>query len=483
MSGRDRVAHACFVLLGALLVVVCSFGEVWRYAAITVANLVPLVIIAVRLRRLDGSERRSMAVAFAGVAVLLGHNVRNQAALATTGAPAGGAVAGVTLALGYLLLLVGAALATLPIARRDRGGMLDAAVVGLAAASLMWAAVLQPAHARLGSSAARTANELVLVLLVTALTGLVVRALVVAREARATTLLLLLAVCSTNLAVIVFTLTEDPATGLSSWWASALCVLALLAFGRALAHPSVRSIGGSASRPRGLTPARLVFIGGALAVNPALAGAQGALGHPVDIELLSIASLVVVPLVVLRIGQLARGYADTAQRLHDLASLDELTGLPNRRAMTAHLTALLTRVADGTSAGAVVLYLDLDEFKSTNDTYGHATGDRVLRAIGSRLRASLRSTDLVARCGGDEFVVVLEGEPEVVEPAVIRALERVLAEPVLLGDVVASGRASIGVARARSGECVTAEALLTCADRQMYQVKRSAAGRSSTGSC
>ena len=476
MSRRDQAAHVSYGLLCVLLVVACSRDETWRYAAITAANVVPVLVLLVQLRSGTFADRSSWTITFGGVGILLAHNVRNQVVLATTGSPARDVLADGTLALGYLLLLAGAALATLPIARRDLGGMLDAAVIGLASASLVWAVVLQPAHVRLGSSATRTAYELCLVLLVTALAGLVLRAFVVVRAARVTTLLLLLAMASTNLADIVFTLTEDQTTGLSSWWASALCVVALLSFGSALAHPSAGGLAGPEPRPRGLTRARLTFIAIALSVNPAVAGIRALLGGPVDVVLLSIGSQLMVPLVVLRIALLARGYADTAERLHDLASRDELTGLPNRRALTAHLAELLDRIAAGSSPGAVVLYLDLDDFKEVNDTHGHATGDRVLYDVGSRVRACIRSTDLVARCGGDEFVVVLEGDPAVVEAAVVASLGRALAEPVVVGSVVASGRASIGVARVRTGESMAAETLLARADVDMYRVKR-ASGR------
>ena len=203
-----------------------------------------------------------------------------------------------------------------------------------------------------------------------------------------------------------------------------------------------------------------------------MAGVQAMAGHPVDVALLCVSSLLLVPLVLWRIGLLASWHADAARRLHDLASLDELTGLPNRRTMTAHLESTLERLAAGTSPGAVVLYLDLDDFKAVNDTYGHVVGDRLLQAVATRVKACVRSCDVVARFGGDEFVVVLEGAPQDIEAVVLPGLERAMAEPVTIDAVVVSEPASIGVATIRPGERVDAETVLRRADAEMYRVKR-----------
>jgi diguanylate cyclase (GGDEF)-like protein/PAS domain S-box-containing protein len=95
----------------------------------------------------------------------------------------------------------------------------------------------------------------------------------------------------------------------------------------------------------------------------------------------------------------------TEQRLVELAHNDELTGLPNRRKFVAELkTALTAAGRDG--YGLAVHFLDLDDFKYVNDTYGHEIGDRLLVAVAERLRTALRDSDIVSRFGGDEFLIL-----------------------------------------------------------------------------
>ena len=134
------------------------------------------------------------------------------------------------------------------------------------------------------------------------------------------------------------------------------------------------------------------------------------------------------------------------QALHDL-----LTGLPNRALFLDRVEqALRRRAADG--AYASVMFLDLDDFKRINDSLGHDAGDRFLTAFADRLRRSLRGADTVARFGGDEFALLVEGVAT--EDAACEAAERVrshLAEPFQLGDRPVRLRASIGIALASAG--------------------------------
>jgi diguanylate cyclase (GGDEF)-like protein len=118
-----------------------------------------------------------------------------------------------------------------------------------------------------------------------------------------------------------------------------------------------------------------------------------------------------------------------------------------------------------------VLFLDIDEFKSINDTYGHRTGDAVLQAFGAKLRGAVRDADVVARFGGDEFTILLDDlkSPDAIQ-TVVTKIESSLAVPAEVGAYQLTLRASIGAATARGAETVP-EKLLAEADSSMYQAK------------
>jgi diguanylate cyclase (GGDEF)-like protein/PAS domain S-box-containing protein len=147
------------------------------------------------------------------------------------------------------------------------------------------------------------------------------------------------------------------------------------------------------------------------------------------------------------------------------ATHDPLTGLVNREGLSAYLGAAMTEYPDQLAVG----FIDLDGFKSVNDEFDHAVGDQVLASVADRLRRAFRSDDLVARYGGDEFVVVCRVENEAADTAITSGVERALAEPITWAGGSWSAKASIGVARVEPEDDVTA--LLRRADRNMYVVK------------
>jgi two-component system cell cycle response regulator len=163
------------------------------------------------------------------------------------------------------------------------------------------------------------------------------------------------------------------------------------------------------------------------------------------------------------------------RRSLSLALTDELTGLYNRRYALVHLDEQLARVNQGAD-GMALLVIDVDHFKRVNDTHGHDAGDDVLRQLAARLQNGVRNFDLVARLGGEEFVVIMpEANLGFAAKAADRLRQSVAAEPFT---ITASGKElpvtiSLGVTIAEPGD--DRARLLKRADDALYAAK--AAGR------
>jgi diguanylate cyclase (GGDEF)-like protein/PAS domain S-box-containing protein len=166
------------------------------------------------------------------------------------------------------------------------------------------------------------------------------------------------------------------------------------------------------------------------------------------------------------------------EQLQHQAFHDRLTGLPNRALLLDRLGQALARAGREEHATCAVLLLDLDRFKTVNDSLGHAVGDRLLVSATARLRAALRDGDTLARLGGDEFVVLLDEVTDL--PEALRVADRLhaaLVAPLLVEGRELFATASIGVAL-RSSPDDTPEDLLRFADVALYRAKE--AGRACT---
>ena len=166
---------------------------------------------------------------------------------------------------------------------------------------------------------------------------------------------------------------------------------------------------------------------------------------------------------------------DLHERLLHLASHDQLTGLANRVLLLERLEAAVARV-NRHHGGLAVVFIDLDDFKTVNDSFGHNHGDELLTVIGERFTRLMRAEDTVARFGGDEFVALFEDLAGPAREARILAerLHRSVAEPMLIAGQPLHVTASIGVAVVTGEGCRPDEVLIE-ADRTMYDAKR--AGR------
>ncbi len=163
------------------------------------------------------------------------------------------------------------------------------------------------------------------------------------------------------------------------------------------------------------------------------------------------------------------------EQLRMLAMHDPLTGLPNRNSLNERLTDALTRAARSRDPVAV-LFIDLDGFKRVNDEYGHAAGDEVLREVARRLPQALRATDMVARFGGDEFVVLLDTEVRDDTPQrICQRIFDLLEAPIVFTQGQASIGASIGVAQ-HPPLPNNPDELLKRADAAMYLAKQAGKG-------
>ena len=141
---------------------------------------------------------------------------------------------------------------------------------------------------------------------------------------------------------------------------------------------------------------------------------------------------------------------ENEMRLAALTLTDPLTGAANRTALHDRLELALTRVDRGVSAGVAIAVIDVDHFKTINDTHGHDAGDQALIAVVESLRSSVRGHDIVARLGGDEFVVLFDDvdEHQIKQVLAPRLAAQMLRVAVALGDVQTTVTASVGVSHA-----------------------------------
>jgi diguanylate cyclase (GGDEF)-like protein len=162
-------------------------------------------------------------------------------------------------------------------------------------------------------------------------------------------------------------------------------------------------------------------------------------------------------------------------RLRRDALHDALTDLPNRVLLMDRMTHALD-VSQRHAGRVALLFIDLDDFKDVNDSAGHVAGDLVLTVVADRLRKTVRTSDTVARFGGDEFAVLIDECESLQGPQILASkICEAVAEPIVAAGAIYQVRASVGVALSRDADVV--KDLITRADQAMYQAKKHGKGR------
>ncbi|HEX5579025.1 MAG TPA: diguanylate cyclase, partial [Candidatus Limnocylindria bacterium] len=358
----------------------------------------------------------------------------------------------------------------------DRASLLDALIVAVGVGMLSWVFLMAPIVTDETQSLGEIAVALAYPLLDVVLLGVLVR-LVLQPGAQPMSLRFLIA------ALVAFLLSDFPYAFMSvtggyetgnivdlGW------MLGAVLWGCAALHPSMLSIGDPVDRTGAdqFNLLRLLLLVGASLMGPAVLVIQYVNDEPIDVPVIAAGCVTIFLLVIMRLEVLVGALRTTLDERrvleHELerrALHDPLTGLANRTLFHDRLGVALAR----RSGSVAVMFLDLDDFKTVNDAYGHAAGDKVLRAVADALKGAVRGEDTVARLGGDEFAVLVADSPDRYEAALIagRLLAAVQVPVHLAGYQHAIG-VSIGISLG-SGADATAESLMRDADIAMYVAK------------
>ena len=241
-------------------------------------------------------------------------------------------------------------------------------------------------------------------------------------------------------------------------------LVAYALFGAAALHPSVREVGEQALKvaPR-LSPFQLALLTLASLIAPCVLLLEAIRGQVTDGVAIGVCATALFLLVVTRMAQLLRQVEAQAINLRELARVDDLTGLPNRRAWVSDLTSSIERARRDVVPLSVAM-IDLDHFKAFNDAFGHPAGDRLLKGAAAAWLEQMRAVDGLARYGGEEFILLFH------ESGADQAAE-VLSR---LRAVTPGGQTFSGGVAAWDGD-ETSDELVARADSALYAAK--AAGR------
>lgn len=356
----------------------------------------------------------------------------------------------------------------------DRAGLLDALIVTAGVGLITWTFLMEPIAADASQSPLELAVALAYPAIDLLLLGVLVR-LVLAPGEKVWSLRLLIgglvAFLLADYQYAVLALTDGYAVGspIDAGW-----LLGTTLWGAAALHPSMRGLVRPTQPGNVLRAWRIALLAVASLLAPALLVVEWAGGMALDVPVIAGGCVVLFGLVIARLEGVVADLRRTLdertlleRELERRALHDPLTGLANRVLFHDRLTHALAR-REGSVA---VMFLDLDDFKTINDSFGHQAGDDVLRAVATRLADAARPADTIARLGGDEFAILVEDSPDRFAASGIagRLLEAVR-EPMQVAGHARTIGASIGISLGAPG-VADADVLMREADIAMYVAK------------
>jgi diguanylate cyclase len=359
--------------------------------------------------------------------------------------------------------------------------LVEGAIVGAGATLIIWFAVVEPvahSHAvpfgpRMIATAYPVADNLLLLALIQ---------LVIARGFRQPALRYFVGAFALILGTdIIYARARVSATFTPGSWLNLGYLLFYLLLGCAFLSPSIGRVLPLRSKPPlAISRLRLASLVLPLLIVPIFL-AEGGGRDPAQSRVLAagcaLISLLVFARLVLVFKERDAVHRDRLQVQEELAQMayrDPLTGLANRSALYEAIDAAVLQARTARRAVAV-LFVDLDHFKTVNDLYGHTDGDEVLRDVAVRLKAVLRERDLVARHGGDEFIIVMPGLPPDQAPELAATVAARIAAEFVRPFEIGGGKHQLGITSGFSiypADGSSTQELIDSADRAMYSRKQ-----------
>ncbi|MEO1061851.1 MAG: GNAT family N-acetyltransferase [Actinomycetota bacterium] len=436
-------------------------------------GLCSVIAIIVGVMRNRPEPRRPWLLFAAGQASFLTADVIYYILEATTDAPPFPSIADVFYLGMYPLVIAGLVSLIRQVApMRDYASLIDAGIIAVATFAVSWIFIMDNLVTTDDLGALAKTVSLGYPVMDIALLATAARLAVAVHWRHPSFLMMATALASLVLADTAYALQTASGTFSTGSWVDAFWLTFYVGFGAAALHPAT-------ARPLETGMRSVGQIGGLRLVALCLATVAVPIidliwGQPVDEVVTTFASATLFLFVLGRVVGLMRAVEVSKEQARHESLHDSLTGLANRILFADRVEHALSQRSEGQLA---VLFIDLDDFKTVNDSLGHQSGDELLSIVSQRLLECVREGDTVARLGGDEFAILLESASDGQDA--VQVAERVLElveEPIALTEREVRIRASVGIAVENRGKA-EAEALLRGADVAMYMAKAKGKGR------